>query len=286
MSCDICGSRCQGRLCNECELMERLDDELEWRWDDLDDEEDDVDRGDGVATDGGNHESSSSGWESPVPDAQAAAGADEVRVSLDMESTTSNGGMTADISDRVNRLYVESTTDRVIFEVCEEFDTVRASTTMTPDQAEAIGIGLMQAAARASRGRAGVVIKKYNLAAVDHGEGIETDGGRGQDEPLANLSNEELGKRVRETAAFRLAVACAEFDDAVSEIRGNDQLAWRRLIDDTLNAQGSNVKKRDTVEEIVDSFLDQIGEYAELGRSPADATQRASDELVDSEAER
>nr|WP_186328096.1 hypothetical protein [Haloferax sp. BAB-2207] len=223
------------------------------------------------------------GWESPVPDAQAAAGADEVRVSLDMESTTSNGEMTADISDRVNRLYVESTTDRVVFEVCEEFDTVRASTTMTPDQAEAIGIGLMQAAALASRGREGVVIKKYNLAGVDRGDRVETDGG---EKPLANLSDAELGQRVRQTAAFRLAVACAEFDDAVSEIRENDQLAWKRLIDDTLNAQGSNVKKRDTVEEIVDAFLDQIGEYAELGRSPADATQRASDELVDSEAER
>ncbi|WP_199522903.1 hypothetical protein [Haloferax sp. Atlit-6N] len=125
-------------------------------------------------------------WESPVPDAQAAAGADEMHVSLDMESTTSNGGMTADISDRVNRLYVESTTDRVVFEVCEEFDTVRASTTMTPDQAEAIGIGLMQAAARASRGREGVVIKKYNLAGVERGDGIETDGS-GEENPLDDL---------------------------------------------------------------------------------------------------
>lgn len=117
-------------------------------------------------------------WESPVPEAQAAAGADEMHVNLNVEPTTAQGGISAELTDRVNRLYVEATTDRVIFEVAEEFDTMRASTTMTPDQAEAIGIGLMQAAARASRGREGVVIKKYNLAAVDRGDGIVTDGGR------------------------------------------------------------------------------------------------------------
>ncbi|MFC7128456.1 hypothetical protein [Haloferax chudinovii] len=223
MSCGICGSRCRGRLCRECELMERLDDEHEWRSDDVNDdldEEDGVDRGDGVATDGGEVESGSSRgafetvaeclgisldtlyrrlahetpsnpreWESPVPGAQAAAGADEMHVNLNVEPTTAQGGIGAELSDRVNQLYVEATTETVIFEVAEEFQTVSFSTTFTPEQAEAIGVALIAGSKRAADGNPGVIVRKYNLASIDRGEGIETDGGRGQDEPLKVIEN-------------------------------------------------------------------------------------------------
>ncbi|WEL30601.1 Molecular chaperone DnaJ [Haloferax volcanii] len=191
--------------------MERLDDELEWRWDDLDDElddeEDDVDRGDGVATDGGNAEASLGAfetvaetlgismdtlyrrlahetpsnpreWEPPLPEAQEHAGAEEMHVALDVEPTTAQGGVSAELSDRVNQLYVEATTENVIFEVAEEFQSVSFSTTFTPDQAEAIGCALIAGSKRAADGNSGVIVRKYNLAGIDRGDGIETDGGR------------------------------------------------------------------------------------------------------------
>ncbi|WP_255516676.1 J domain-containing protein [Haloferax sp. KTX1] len=207
MSCDICGSRCQGRLCRDCELMERQEDDLEWRWDDLDDEEDDVDRGDGVATDGGNAEASLGAfetvaetlgisldtlyrrlahetpsnpreWEPPLPEAQEHAGAEEMHVALDVEPTTAQGGVSAELSDRVNQLYVEATTENVIFEVAEEFQSVSFSTTFAPDQAKAIGCALIAGSKRAADANSGVIVRKYNLAGVDRGDGIETDGGR------------------------------------------------------------------------------------------------------------
>ncbi|WP_233509342.1 hypothetical protein [Haloferax sp. Atlit-48N] len=217
MSCDICGSRCQGRLCRDCELMERQEDDLEWRWDDLDDdlddEEDDVDRGDGVATDGGNAEASLGAfetvaetlgisldtlyrrlahetpsnpreWEPPLPEAQEHAGAEEMHVALDVEPTTAQGGVSAELSDRVNQLYVEATTENVIFEVAEEFQSVSFSTTFAPDQAKAIGCALIAGSKRAADGNSGVIVRKFNLAGVDRGDGIETDGGRDQDGPL------------------------------------------------------------------------------------------------------
>ncbi|WP_199517444.1 hypothetical protein [Haloferax sp. Atlit-12N] len=218
MSCGICGSPCQGRLCNECELIQRFEDEHDWLVEDLEDElddEDDVDRGDGVATDGGNAEASLGAfetvaealgisldtlyrrlahetpsnpreWEPPLPEAQEHAGAEEMHVNLNIEPTTAQGGVSAELSDRVNQLYVEATTENVIFEVAEEFQSVSFSTTFTPDQAKAIGCALIAGSKRAADANSGVIVRKYNLAGIDRGEGIETDGS-GDENPLDDL---------------------------------------------------------------------------------------------------
>lgn len=100
------------------------------------------------------------------------------------------------------------------------------------------------------------------------------------DEALGSLSDDELGRYVRETPVFRLAVACARFEDGVREIKENDEIAWRKLIRDTQNAQG-RVNTTESVRSVVDAFLDNIEEYAALARRPEDVADRATEELVE-----
>lgn len=102
------------------------------------------------------------------------------------------------------------------------------------------------------------------------------------EEPLASMSDEELGKYVRGTAVFRLAVACAEVDEFATELRENDKLAYRRLVDDVVDGQ-SRVTTRDSVESVLDAYHDAITEYAELARNPADAAERAAREAAGEE---
>lgn len=98
--------------------------------------------------------------------------------------------------------------------------------------------------------------------------------------PLSNMSDEELGEYVRNTAVFRLAVAAAEVDDFARELRENDKLAHRRLIDETVNGQ-SRVTTRASVEAVISAYHDAIEEYAELAERPADAAERAAKEAAD-----
>lgn len=65
-------------------------------------------------------------------------------------------------------------------------------------------------------------------------------------EPLDDLNDEELGKLVRNTAAFRAAAACARFADEVQELQENDTLAFDRLIAETHQKQGMSVSVCDT----------------------------------------
>ncbi|RDZ66377.1 hypothetical protein C5B90_06475 [Haloferax sp. Atlit-12N] len=109
-----------------------------------------------------------------------------MHVNLNIEPTTAQGGVSAELSDRVNQLYVEATTENVIFEVAEEFQSVSFSTTFTPDQAKAIGCALIAGSKRAADANSGVIVRKYNLAGIDRGEGIETDGS-GDENPLDDL---------------------------------------------------------------------------------------------------
>lgn len=102
------------------------------------------------------------------------------------------------------------------------------------------------------------------------------------DDDLPGMSDEELGQYVRGTPVFRLAVACARFEDGVQEIRNNDEIAWRHLMDETKKNQSrGNVKSRQTIEDVVNAFLDSIEEYAALARRPEDVADRAAEELVD-----
>lgn len=100
------------------------------------------------------------------------------------------------------------------------------------------------------------------------------------EEPLANLSDEELGRRVRSTPTFRLAVACDHFADSAQELRDAESKAWGQLISDTNRAQ-TRVQSRETVEEVVDSFIDAVEKYGELGRDPEEAAAKAAEELAD-----
>lgn len=104
------------------------------------------------------------------------------------------------------------------------------------------------------------------------------------DAPLTQMSDEELGEYVRDTAVFRLAVAAAEVDDFAAELRENDKLAYKRLIDETLNHQ-SRVTTRGSVRAVVEAYHEAITEYAELARSPADAAERAAKESAEVEEE-
>ncbi|WP_042663213.1 hypothetical protein [Haloferax sp. ATB1] len=108
-----------------------------------------------------------SDWESPVPDAQASAGANELAVTLDIESTTVRGSISAEVEDRVNHLYVEVAHGSVVFEVGEEFRSLSTATTFTPEQARALATALEAAAERASEFRDGLIVRKYNLAGGD-----------------------------------------------------------------------------------------------------------------------
>jgi hypothetical protein len=99
-------------------------------------------------------------------------------------------------------------------------------------------------------------------------------------DPLDDLTDEELGQRVRQTAAFRAAAACSKFAAESEELRNNDSLAYDRLIRETHQQQGSNVRSKDTTREIVDAFLDVVIEHAALDEFPDDAAERAGDELA------
>lgn len=99
------------------------------------------------------------------------------------------------------------------------------------------------------------------------------------DPPLSTMSDAELGEYVRDTAVFRLAVAAAEVDEFADELRENDKLAYRRLVDETLDRQ-SRVSTRASVESVLTAYHDAISEYAELARSPGDAAQRAAKEAA------
>jgi hypothetical protein len=100
------------------------------------------------------------------------------------------------------------------------------------------------------------------------------------DEPLANLSDEALGRRVRSTPTFRLAVACDHFADSAAELRDAEPKAWQQLITDTKREQ-SRVQSRETVEALVEAFLDSVEKYGELGRDPEEAARKAAEELAD-----
>lgn len=99
-------------------------------------------------------------------------------------------------------------------------------------------------------------------------------------QPLASLSDEQLGQLVRETAAFRAAAACAEFADSAQELRANDALAFARLVDETHARQGTSVSKRGTTETIIEAFLDVVAEHAALAEHPEDAAERAASEAT------
>ena len=98
---------------------------------------------------------------------------------------------------------------------------------------------------------------------------------------LDDLSDEELGRLVRDTAAFRAAAACAEFSEGARELRENDALAFKRLIKETHAQQSSSVSNLGTTEEIVDTFLDVVDEHAALAEHPSDAAERAASETME-----
>lgn len=104
-------------------------------------------------------------------------------------------------------------------------------------------------------------------------------------EAFADMDDEELGRLVRNTAAFRAAAACARFADEAQELRENDSLAFARLVRETHDRQGSSVSVRATTREIVETFLDVVEDHAELERHPDDAAEDAASELVEDEAE-
>ena len=101
-------------------------------------------------------------------------------------------------------------------------------------------------------------------------------------EPLDDLDDEELGKLVRNTAAFRGAAACARFADEAQELRENDTLAFDRLIAETHQKQGTSVSVRDTTASIVETFLDVVQEHGQLAEEEADVVERGAEEVVDS----
>jgi len=102
-------------------------------------------------------------------------------------------------------------------------------------------------------------------------------------EPLSDMEDEELGRLVRNTAAFRAAAACARFADEAEKLRENDALAFDRLVDETHAKQGTSVSKRGTTETIIESFIDVVGQHAELAEHPEDAAENAASEVVGNE---
>lgn len=99
-------------------------------------------------------------------------------------------------------------------------------------------------------------------------------------EALDDLTDEELGRLVRNTAAFRASAACARFADEAEELRENDSLAFERLIKETHAQQGTSVSKLDTTRTIVETFIDVVGGHAELAREPAAAAESAAEETI------
>jgi hypothetical protein len=99
-------------------------------------------------------------------------------------------------------------------------------------------------------------------------------------ETLGGMSDEELGKLVRNTAAFRAAASCSKFADEANELRENDSLAFDRLVKETHAKQGTSVSKRATTETIINTFIDVVEEHAELAEEPADAAENAASEVV------
>lgn len=100
------------------------------------------------------------------------------------------------------------------------------------------------------------------------------------DEPLATMSDEELGQYVRETAVFRLAIACAEFVDHAEEIQANDTAAWDRLVKETMDGQ-SRIRSRESVEGVIRSYHEVIDDYASLARDPDELATAAAKEAAE-----
>lgn len=98
-------------------------------------------------------------------------------------------------------------------------------------------------------------------------------------EPLDGLDDEELGKLVRNTAAFRAAAACARFADEAQELRENDTLAFDRLITETHQKHGTSVSVRDTPSSIVETFPEVVQEHGQLAE--ADVVEKGAEEVVD-----
>jgi len=101
-------------------------------------------------------------------------------------------------------------------------------------------------------------------------------------EPLDDLDDAELGRLVRNTAAFRAAAACAKFADEAQELRENDKLAFSRLIAETHEQHGTSVSLRDTTASIVDTFLDVVQEHGHLVQDEADVVEHGAEEMIDS----
>ncbi len=99
--------------------------------------------------------------------------------------------------------------------------------------------------------------------------------------PLDEMDDAELGRLVRNTAAFRASAACARFAEEARELRENDSLAFGRLVRETHERQGSSVTKLATTETIVEALLDTVEEHAELAEHPSDAADRAASEVVE-----
>lgn len=104
------------------------------------------------------------------------------------------------------------------------------------------------------------------------------------DEPLATLSDEQLGRRVRETPAFRLAVACHHLAESVEDIRADEAEAWDRLMSETNRGQ-TRVQSRESVEAVVGSFLDSLEAYAALAEDTERAAAEAAEALADDEGD-
>lgn len=104
-------------------------------------------------------------------------------------------------------------------------------------------------------------------------------------DPLAGLSDEELGQLVRGTAAFRAAAACARFSEEARELRENDSLAFDRLVRETHTQQDSSVSKQGTTAEIIGTFLDVVEEHAALADDPSDVAEKAAGEVTNPEDE-
>lgn len=82
-----------------------------------------------------------------------------------------------------------------------------------------------------------------------------------------DLSEAQL-RRLAQSPLARLALACAEVSDAAAHIKQND-LMWDRLVEDVAD-NTSRISSVDTSEEILESFLEQIEEYAALAEAEED----------------
>lgn len=100
------------------------------------------------------------------------------------------------------------------------------------------------------------------------------------EEPLSNMTDEQLGQVVRDTPVFRLAIACAELNDGIGELRESDEVAWDRIVTDTLDGQ-TRVNAEHTVRKVIDAFLDALESYARLARQPDELAAEAAKEAAD-----